>query len=94
MHQPLYTLLMQRLREKRVLPINSEEALAFWIVVLQCLAAECEFGTNSDPIDEAPALVALRNHKQFARVDVLADDPQNILNETWTQFELRAKLES
>lgn len=91
-HQPLYIILVKRLREKGVLSINSEEALAFWVTVLQRLAAEYEFGTNSDPIEEAPDLMALGSRKQFARIDLLKDDPQNIMNETWTHFELRANM--
>jgi len=89
--QPLYDTLLSHLREsKGRIPINGEEALAFWITVLQRLAAECEFGTNSDPIEEAPALMALRGRERFAKIDLLKDDPQNVMNETWTAFELHA----
>jgi hypothetical protein len=91
-NQPLYSILLKRLRKRDVLPLNSEEALAYWVTVLQRDAAEGEFGTNSDPIEEAPALMALKNHKRLARVDLLKDNPQNIMNERWTQFELRNNL--
>jgi hypothetical protein len=86
--------LVLRLRESEGrIPINDQEALAFWVTVLQRLAAECEFGTNSDPIEDAPALMALRDHERFAKIDLLKDDPQNIMNERWTVFELRADRE-
>jgi len=88
-NQPLYNILLKRLRKRHVLPLTSEEVLAYWVTVLQRDAAESEFGTNADPVEEAPALMALKNHKRLARVDLLKDDPQKIMNESWTQFELR-----
>lgn len=74
--------------EDGVLPLNSEEASAYWVTVLQRHAAECEFDTNSSPLGEVPKLVVLG----FSEVDFLSDDPRNILDETWSPIEMRAPL--
>jgi hypothetical protein len=88
-HQPLYAHLTRRVTEGgEPLPLNSEEALAYWITVLQRSAAESEFGTNSDPISEAPRLMAVKGQGGLVEVDLLKDDPQEALNETWSYFEL------
>jgi|SRR5271170_1430779 len=80
--------------EDGVLSLNSEEALAFWITVLQRFAAEVEFGTNSDPIEEAPRFMVLGksgDNELFTEVDLLKDDPRSILDETWSPIELKAR---
>ena len=87
-HPPLYAQLLRRLDEEGgVLPLNSEEALAYWVTVLQRHAAECQFGTNSDPVNQGPRLIVLG----FSEVDLLRDDPRNILDETWAPIELRVE---
>jgi hypothetical protein len=54
----LYAELVDRLNENGgILGLNSEDALAFWVTVLQRVAAEVEFGTNSNSIAEAPKLM-------------------------------------
>jgi hypothetical protein len=84
----LYLQIRARLKEQDgVLPLNSEEALAYWVTVLQRHAAECEFGTNSEPLLDAPQLIVLG----FSKVDFLTDDPRNILDETWSPIELRTE---
>jgi len=92
---PLYAELLSRLNENYgVLPLNSEDALAFWITVLQRVVAECEFGTNSDPITDAPQLMVLgvpESPNTLTEVDLLKDDPRNILDETWSPIELRSR---
>src|SRR5271165_5356333 len=84
----LYLHLLRRLQENvGVLALNSEEALAYWITVLQRHAAESEFGTNSDPIEEAPKLMVGRmsEKQRFLReIDLLKDDPRKIMDETWS----------
>lgn len=90
---PLYAKFVAILDQRSGLTgINSEEALAYWITVLQRHAAECEFGTNADAIATAPKLFALRrpgHEDSYAEVDFLKDDPQNILDESWSPVELR-----
>lgn len=88
---PLYRHLLKRLQENGgVLLLNSEEALAYWITVLQRHAAECEFGTNSDPVAEAPRLTVGGRRKVFTDVDLLRDNPRHLLEENWSPIELRA----
>ncbi len=73
--------------------MNSEEALAYWITVLQQHAAECEFGTNTDPAYSAPRLFVygMKGYKgMYAEVDFFKDDPSKILAEEWSPIELRA----
>jgi len=73
--------------------LSSEEALAYWVTVLQRSAAEEEFGTNSDPVAEAPRLMALGkegSEQVFTEVLLLKDDPRKILDETWSPLELWA----
>ena len=99
---PLYKIFLKLLKQSKThpieavrgrIPMNSEEALAYWVTILQQDAAESEFGTNSDPVGEAPRLMVLgkgRSKQAFTEVDLLKDDPQKILNETWSPVELWA----
>ena len=93
-HPPLFANMFQLLRDSPgAIRLDSEEALAYWVTVLQQHAAECEFGTNADPISEAPRLFVLgmeRSEKMFNEVDFLKDDPSKILEEEWSPVELRA----
>jgi hypothetical protein len=86
---PLYRHLQKRLHENGgVLPLNSEEVLAYWITVLQRTAAEFEFGTNSDPIEEAPKLMVVGRGKHLRKLDCLKDDPRKIMDESRPPIEL------
>lgn len=92
---PLYGEFLARLKENGGhLALNSEEALAYWVVVLQRVVAEAEFGTNSEPLEDAPKLMVLGmddNHEVFTEVVLTEHDPQNILNESWSPIELWAR---
>jgi hypothetical protein len=88
----LYSEFLARLKENGgSLTINSEEALSYWISVLQRVVAEAEFGTNSDPLQEAPKLMVRGmdgDDELFTEVILTEDDPGNILDETWSPIEL------
>jgi hypothetical protein len=71
------------------LDLNSEDTLAYWITVLHRENAEAEFGTNSDPIAEAPRPMVLgkgKDREAFTEVDLLMNDPRHLLDETWTGY--------
>ncbi len=91
---PLYFHLLALLEENGgALSLNSEEALAYWITVLQRHASESEFGTNSDPITEAPKLMVgdvSETPEVLMEVDLLKYDPRNLLDESWSPIELHA----
>ena len=88
----LYRKLLDRSkRSGGAIGLSSEEALAYWVAVLQRHAAESEFGTNSNPVSEAPRLMALgmsKSRKVFVQVNLFKDDPTKILDEKWSPIEL------
>ncbi len=90
---PLYREYMRLLEQYAgVLGMNPEEALAYWVTVLQRLAAEVEYGTNADPVAEAPRLFVLGKkgkENEYSEVDFYKDDPSKILDETWSPVEMR-----
>ena len=72
--------------------MNSVEALAYWITVLQQDAVESEYGTNADPAATAPRLFVCGKRESegmYAEVDFFKDDPSKILSEEWSPIELR-----
>ena len=62
-------------------PISAMQALQFWVEELQ---------SSSDNFLSGAALMVRpkKNKKKFHRVDVTEDNPSNIVDGTWVEFQL------
>lgn len=71
------------------LRLTMSEAMMWWIAALQFLAADSL--ARRDPLLRIPKLMVLgmdRDHELFTEVDIVEDDPENILDGTWWPIEL------
>lgn len=70
--------------------LTLNEALMWWIAALQFLALDSSTGKD-EAFRQIPKLMVLgmdKDHKLFTEVNIIEDDPENILDGTWWPIEL------
>ncbi len=87
----LYRAFVARLASKGgQLHLTLNEALTWWIAALQFIALDTS-ASKGDASRQIPKLMVLgmdRDHKLFTEVDIIEDDPENVLDGTWWPIEL------
>src|SRR6516164_9655121 len=90
----MYDYFVARLAESGgSLPLNLNESLMWWIVVLQRELAEANPSSKSGEIDKTPRLMVLGldgDDELFTEVVVAEDNPENLVDGTWAPIELWA----
>jgi hypothetical protein len=90
--QCLFDEFISRLGEKGgALRLTLQEALTWWIVVLQREATESNPAKAADEIDTTPKLMVLGmdgDDELFTEVVLTQDNPENLADGTWHPIEL------